>query len=248
MLTVSIVSHGQGELAQQVLDALCLADTRLSMVVVTRNIPEPWTPRWTHPRASIAVIDNRRPKGFGANHNAAFARCATPFFAALNPDLLLGETQLADILRRFDDPALGAASPLIVNPAGEIEDFQRDLMSLPNLVRRHLGRPPGPIAWIAGICLVLRSEAFRDVAGFDERYFMYCEDADLCGRLALAGWRVEVDTTLRVVHDARRRSLRSPRHLLYHVDSLLRYWASRSFWAQRRLLADASPVGAVGRR
>jgi len=246
LLTVSIVSHRQGELAQRVLDDLARTDARLSMLVVTRNVPEPWTPRWRHPSAPMVVIDNARPKGFGANHNAAFARCKTPFFAVLNPDLSFHDANLAAILPRFDDPALAAASPTILNPSGEPADFARDLMSLPNLVRRHLGRPPGPIAWVAGICLVLRSEAFRRIGGFDERYFMYCEDADLCGRLVLAGWRFAVDPELRVVHDARRRSLRSPRRFLYHVHSLLRYWASPSFWAHRRLLAGGLHAPAPG--
>lgn len=246
MLTISLVSHRQGDLAQQALDGLARADARLSKVIVTRNLPEPWTPRWEHPHAPIVVVDNPRPRGFGANHNAAFVQCTTPFFAVVNPDLRFGDASLAEILPLFDDPWLGAATPTLLNPAGDKEDFARDLMSLPNLVRRHLGRPPGPIAWIAAICLVLRSEAFRKVGGFDERFFMYCEDADLCGRLALAGWHFAIDPNLRVVHDARRHSLRSPRHFLYHVNSLLRYWAGASFWAQRRLLARGSLSAAPG--
>jgi hypothetical protein len=242
LLTVSLVSHRQGDLAQRVLDDLSRSDARLSRLIVTRNLPEPWTPRWPAGSAPLLLLDNASPRGFGANHNAAFARCTTPFFAVLNPDLLLGDTQLADILPRFDDASVGLATPTILDPSGAVADFARDLMSLPNLVRRHLGLRPGPIAWVAGICLVLRSEALRRVGGFDERYFMYCEDADLCGRLALDGWRIAIDPSLRVVHDARRRSLRSPRHFLYHLDSLLRYWASPSFRAYRRLLRGGTPA------
>jgi len=247
LLTVSIVSHRQGDLAQRVLDGLARhADPRLSTVVITRNLPEPWTPRWRHPHAPLILIDNPQPRGFGANHNAAFARCETPFFGVLNPDLSFGGTNLADILPRFDDPSLGAASPVVLEPSGEPADFARELMTLPNLVRRRLRMRQKRVDWIAGMCLVLRSEAFRQVGGFDERYFLYCEDADLCGRLALAGWRIAVDRGLSVVHDARRRSLRSPRHFLHHVRSLLKYWASESFRAQRRLLARGTATNVVG--
>jgi len=246
LLTVSIVSHRQGDLAQRVLDELARGDARLSRVVVTRNLPEPWTPQWRHPSASLVLIDNPRPRGFGANHNSAFARCETPFFAVLNPDLSFGRTMLADILPAFDDPSLGAASPLILDPSGEPADFARELMTLPNLLRRRLGRPPRRVDWLAGMCLVVRSDAFRAIGGFDERYFLYCEDADLCGRLALAGWRIAVDRGLSVVHDARRRSLRSPRHFLHHVRSLLKYWASDSFRAHRRLLAGAAATAVSG--
>ncbi len=249
MLTASLVSHRQGDIAQRVLDDLAVMDRRLTKVIVTRNVAEAWEPRLAHPSAALVVIDNPRPKGFGANHNAAFARCRDPFFAVLNPDLRFGGADLCALLPRFDDAGLALLAPTIVGPDGAAADFARDLMTLPNLVRRHLGAPPGPAAWLAGMCLVIRSAAFRAVGGFDERYFLYCEDADLCGRLVLEGWRIGAEPTLRVVHDARRRSLRSAGHLAHHVASLLRYWASGAFWRYRaRLATGAAPpvAGAPG--
>ena len=234
LLTISLISHQQGDIAQHLLDGLAAMDSHLLKVIVTLNVPEDWEPVWYHQTAALVVVRNPQPKGFGANHNAAFARCDTPFFAMLNPDLDLDGLQLANLLRCFDDPMLALVSPTVLTPQGERADIERDRMSLPNLLRRRLHRPPGPTAWIAGVCLFLRAEAFRDVGGFDERYFMYCEDADLCGRLVLAGWRFAVDPTVRIVHDARRRSLRSPRHFVYHLHSLLRYWCSSAFWAQGR--------------
>ena len=247
MLTVSVVSHGQGGLAQRVLDDLSAMDARVAHVIVTRNVPEDWTPRLAHASARLSVVDNDRAKGFGANHNAAFRACDTAFFAVLNPDLAFRGTNLPDLLRAFDDEAVGVATPTILDPDGRVADFARDLMTLPNLVRRHSGAPPrpGPPAWIAGMCLVFRSRALRDVGGFDERYFLYCEDADLCDRLALRGWTLAIDPALRVVHDARRRSLRSPARFAHHVASLLRYWRTPSFWRRRARLAGEREGGAA---
>jgi len=76
------------------------------------------------------------------------------------------------------------------------------------------------------------------MGGFDERYFMYCEDVDLCLRLRLAGLRL-VRAPVSVVHAGRGASRRSAVHLAWHVRSLLRLWCSRSFWAACRL----APVG-----
>lgn len=241
MLTVSLVSHGQGRLAQRVLDDLSLMDGRLAHVIVTRNRTEAWTPRLDHPSARLTVVDNSLARGFGANHNAAFRLSTTEFFAVLNPDLDFNGTNLPDLLGIFGDDRIAAASPTITDARGRIADFERDLMTLPNLLRRLVGlaRIPGEPAWIAGMCLVFRSSAFLGVGGFDERYFLYCEDADICGRLVLRGWALGVDPALRVIHEEHRLSLRSPFHFMHHIRSLLTYWCTKSFWRHRAMLAAA---------
>lgn len=83
--------------------------------------------------------------------------------------------------------------------------------------------------WVNGACLFFRSEAFSELKGFDERYFMYCEDTDICLRLQLAGWSMQ-GADWAVMHDARRNTGRSLRHLGWHLRSLWRLWASDSFW------------------
>jgi GT2 family glycosyltransferase len=76
-----------------------------------------------------------------------------------------------------------------------------------------------------GFFLLLRAEAFQAVRGFDENYFMYCEDVDLSIRLQLAGWRLaQGDATVTHVNHAA--SHRNLRHLAWHVSSLLRLWRS----------------------
>ncbi|MEO8937924.1 MAG: galactosyltransferase-related protein, partial [Burkholderiaceae bacterium] len=94
--------------------------------------------------------------------------------------------------------------------------------------------------WLAGMFLFVSSEAFRSVGGFDERYFMYCEDFDLCARMRLAGWDFEVEENTTVVHVAQRASHRSRRHFAWHVSSLLRMWTSSAFWRYRSLLIAES--------
>jgi hypothetical protein len=102
--------------------------------------------------------------------------------------------------------------------------------------------------WLAGMCLVMNSEAFGSVGGFDERYFLYCEDTDLCLRLQLAGWRLRHVPNVRVVHDARRASHRALRPFLWHVTSLLRLWTSSPYWSylrRRHRLAAQRQIGSA---
>ena len=72
--------------------------------------------------------------------------------------------------------------------------------------------------------VLFRKEAWESVKGFDERYFMYFEDVDICRRLRRCGWEVKYDCRVTVQHDAQRASLRNLQHLRWHMRSALRYF------------------------
>jgi len=252
MITLSVVSHGQGRLVERLFDDLArLRPKALAGVVVTRNIAEDWQAPTRIADCPVVVIDNRQPRGFGANHNAAFAQCKTPYFAVVNPDIRLTEDPFPSLLELMADAHLALVTPQILAPDGRREDFERALITPWGLVRRRLGATPAPtpaIDWLAGMFMVLRSSAYHAVGGFDERFFMYCEDADLCARLRLRDWRVAVCAQASVVHDAQRASHHSWRHLRWHLTSLLKFWLSSAFWRYRALLAREHAVGALRER
>jgi GT2 family glycosyltransferase len=81
---------------------------------------------------------------------------------------------------------------------------------------------------LAGMFMLFRSEVFRRLGGFDERYFMYYEDADLCARLRRLGHDVRRVPSSRVVHHARRTRHWIPRYLLWQLASMLRFLWSRA--------------------
>jgi N-acetylglucosaminyl-diphospho-decaprenol L-rhamnosyltransferase len=99
------------------------------------------------------------------------------------------------------------------------------------------------VDWVSGACFVVRREAFEQVGGFDEAYFMYLEDVDLCWRLGQAGWQVRYAPAAEVTHLQGISTDRHPfRMIVEHHRSLLRF-ASRSSRGWRRL---ALPLIAVG--
>jgi GT2 family glycosyltransferase len=75
--------------------------------------------------------------------------------------------------------------------------------------------------------MLFRADAFRAAGGFDEAYFLYYEDANICWRLGAAGKRVLFEPRTEVVHDARRRSRRDPAHARHHLASALRFFLTR---------------------
>jgi GT2 family glycosyltransferase len=103
------------------------------------------------------------------------------------------------------------------------------------------GSKPFSPDWVAGMFMLFCGDAFRRMGGFDEKYFLYYEDVDLCARIRLAGWRVAVCPTVTAIHDARRASHRSMRYFRWHLTSILRYFMSPVFFraVMRRRAPDS---------
>lgn len=239
-ITVSIVSHGQQGLLLPLLEQLdrhCAP--HIDKVVLTVNIPEKDlldNTSWAFP---VHRVVNARPHGFGANHNAAFRHCESDWFLVLNPDIRLENDILKTLLERAHASS-GALTPRIVEPGSAHtgpEPHRALLTPCEILARNRPGyRPPIVPAWIPGMFMLLRARAYGEIKGFDPRFFMYGEDFDLCARLRLAGWDIQVAENLQVRHDARRASRRVWRHLAWHFVSLLKVWGSTTFWRYRALL------------
>ena len=245
MLTVSVVSHGHGPLLDRLLTQLdrqpSLAGVR---VVVTLNLADEPFDASRYPRLALVGLRNAQPRGFGANHNAAFRHCQTPWFGVLNPDLTLpyGEPFTQLMRSGTDADRVAVIAPRIVNAAGQPEDSVRANLTPWSLAARQLfgrrkalavrgtSRRGEPFFWLAGMCLLLDAAAFRSVGGFDERFFLYCEDFDLCARLYNANYAIKLEPRTRLVHEAQRDSHRSLPHLRWHLASLAKVWTSAAFW------------------
>ena len=231
---LSVVSHSQGRLIRPLLGDLMALRDRITEIVITLNIPEDEAfLAEFQDRLPLRVLRNAQPKGFGANHNAAFANSTVPFFVVVNPDIRLRNFALDALLDAAARPGAGVAAPVIYASDGQLQDSARRFPTVTGLLRRKLGGPNGPdyvighkpldVDWIAGMFMVFRREVFASVNGFDDRYFMYFEDVDLCHRLHRAGLRVTLLPQARVVHDAQRASRRQLKYFLWHLSSACRY-------------------------
>lgn len=245
-LALSIVSHGHGALLQRLLSQLNAEPSLAGVkVVVTLNLPGERFDPGMFPELDITVIRNSSPRGFGANHNAAFEQCAARWFGILNPDLALAEGEpFSTMILRADTAQaqnIGLVAPRVVAANLAPEDSVRGNLTPWSLIRRSLGsrtplspsgvsRRGSPFYWVAGMCMLARAQAYRDVGGFDERFFLYCEDFDLCARMYDRGFGILLDDRSRIIHEAQRDSHRSWKHLRWHLASLMKAWCSPAFW------------------
>lgn len=243
-ITFSIVSHGQSALLEPLLVQLQQLSASLPLqVIVTENLPDTRPDLSDSAACEIRWVRNPIPKGFGANHNAAFRYCTTPYFMVLNPDVRFpADVGLRSLMDRVN-ACPGVAGPRVLSPDGRVEDSARRVPGPLRLLQRRIRRTAAPdystdkaiqqVDWIAGMCMLFDRESFSEVGGFDERYHLYCEDIDICLRLHRLGRAVSWVQSARVVHDAQRQSHRDWRYLGWHIRSLIRLGLSATYWAYR---------------
>ena len=205
-ITVSIVSHGQLALVKPLLEQLDrFSQGTVEKVVLTINVPEPDLVEAATWRFALEQIRNAAPMGFGANHNQAFRHCTTPWFLVLNPDIRF-DGDVLDPLIAQAEPRSGLLTPRILEPGKDAPEQHRAIITPSEILSRKRPdyvRPTVP-HWIPGLFMLFRSEAYRQIGGFDERFFMYGEDFDICARTQLAGWKLQVAEDLLARHDAQR--------------------------------------------
>ncbi|MDA8522488.1 glycosyl transferase [Acidovorax sp. NCPPB 4044] len=250
-LAVSVVSHGHGPLLRDMLHGMARrCRGSVTRVVLTLNVPEPLP---TPPDEAgwpfvLEVRSNPVPLGFGANHNRALAGAGESYVGVVNPDIaFLDDDPFAPLCRAAAAPGVGCAYPEQVDGQGAVQDAERELPTPSALWRRRvLKRSDRRRDWVNAAFLLFPTPAWKAAGGFDERYFMYCEDVDLCLRLRLQGLSL-VKVPVQVGHVGQRASRRRGAHLAWHIRSLFRLWASPVYRQARALLrADTAEPRRIG--
>lgn len=242
LLSLSVVSHGQIELVHQFLDDLrlrCYENGPSFEVILTMNLPERIPFRLDDYPYPIRLVSNSQPKGFGANHNAAFAMARGEYYAVINPDIRLPENPFPVLLMALSEGCTGVTAPLVLNASGQIEDSARRFPSPGTILRKVFGAARGPDYligedvlqpdWVAGMFMLFPCRVFAELGGFDVGYFLYYEDVDLCARLTMAGYAIKLCPQTHVIHEARRSSHRSFKYMKWHLASMARFFSSKPY-------------------
>ncbi len=267
-VAVVVVNYESGAVLEQTLCDLA-AETPTELVVVDNGSTDGSVDRAARHVADLpgfAVITAGTNLGYGAAVNRGVAATSAPYVLVCNPDLRVHEGTTSRLVRSLaDHPSWAMAGPLIRTAAGDRYPSARQFPSLPDAAGHALLGMVAPrnrftcayqqsrlddpdtsdttVDWVSGACFLARRSAFEQVGGFDESYFMYVEDVDLCWRLRLAGWQVGYVPGGEVTHAQGVSTDSHPyKMILEHHRSLLRF-AVRSSNGRRALLL---PVIALG--
>lgn len=257
---VTIVNTNEREEIEKSLDSL-YADSIESMldfcVVIVDNASKDNIQELIKKYKNLSVIKQDKNNGFGYSHNRAFQSVEARYYFLLNPDTEFPAGR--NFLRRFVDfmdnnPKIGLAGPKIYYPDGSLQyscyrfpTFFQPIFSRTSLGRTLMGQKATenylmkdfdhnstiPVDWVMGSAMFFRRDAYKEIGGFDERFFMYAEDSDLCRRLWEAGWAVYYvhDGWLRHVHGRASaktqgvlKSIFRNRYTRIHIYSWLKYF------------------------
>jgi GT2 family glycosyltransferase len=170
----------------------------------------------------VALLASERNVGYGAAANRMLAACRSEYVLLLNTDTQLEPNTLRSLQTYLDQhPRVAVVGPRLVNTDGSLQvscfPFPSPLFALlratflgalvgavPGLRQRYLPAWPHDqaraVPWVVGAVLAIRRPAFSAVGGFDESFFMYAEESDLCYRLRAAGWRTDFTPVTSVTH------------------------------------------------
>jgi N-acetylglucosaminyl-diphospho-decaprenol L-rhamnosyltransferase len=225
-----------------------LADTSagpVELVVVDNGSTDGSTDALRAALPGVRVVRAPGNLGYSRAANLGIAATRAPIVAVMNADLVVEPGAAKSLLDRLDhESRLGAIGPQLRNPDGSVYPSARTLPSIPDAVghallglwnpeNRYTARyrqldadpfAPRLVDVVSGAAIWLRRTALDDVGGWDERYFMYLEDTDLCWRLRRAGWDVAYEPSAVVHHEQGAITARVPyRMLLEHHRSAWRF-------------------------
>lgn len=195
----------------------------------------------------VLLIRNTANRGFAAASNQAISAGRGRYLILLNPDTLVREGSLEEMVGFLDHrPLAGGAGPRLFNPDGSPQPSVRSFPTISSALSRHsiLGKVgffrragadylqsdfdygrPAVVDQPMGAALMLRREALDAVGLLDERFFLYFEEVDLCRRLTRAGWPLWYNPAAEVVHRGGESTAQAgARSLFYYFQSQFRYF------------------------
>ena len=199
----------------------------------------------------IQLVANEQNRGFPAANNQGLDLSRGRHLLLLNPDTEVVGDALATMVRYLDEqPTVGALGPQLRYPDGSLQSSRRRFPTLATalvestvlqewwrdnrILRRYYvadapADPPDDaiqtVDWVIGACIAVRRQAYEQVGGLDEGYFMYSEELDWCRRIVDAGWEVVYLPTATVIHHEGKSSEQAvlARHIRFQ-SSKVRYF------------------------
>lgn len=200
-VSVIIVNYNTGDLIQRCVDSvLRQTDCQFEVIVVDNASQDNSLDVLQSYDDRIKLIANAKNVGFGKANNQAFAVSTGKFIFLLNPDATLKKENTLSAFLDYMGSHLscGVVGPVVTKNHNPTEP--QYVYPGQHHLKKELEALPGEIAWIIGASMFIRREVYEKVAGFDEDYFLYGEEADLCLRVRRAGWSIGYAKNIRVDH------------------------------------------------
>ena len=150
---------------------------------------------------SVHLVANTENVGFAAANNQVLPQCKGRYVFSLNPDTEVMSDTFSEAISFMDvNPSIGLAGTKIINPDGTLQWSVSYKYPGQKYTTNELSELPGNIACVLGASMIARSELIKKIGGFDEDFFLYGEDQDLCLRIRKLGYEIGYIDSATVVH------------------------------------------------
>ena len=221
---------------------------QLSLFVVDNNSPDSTGKKIEEEfKGEITSLNLAENVGFGKGHNSVLPFIESDYHAVINPDITISEDVLAELVQYMEaNPKVAVVVPKLLFPSGEVQNIAKRQPSLLALISRRIHLPflkkieehylmldedlekPQSIEFCTGCFFVMRTDIFKKINGFDERYFMYFEDADI-GRQALEYGELVYLPSVEVYHAWHRQTKKKASHFFMQLNSMFKYFKKWGF-------------------
>jgi len=201
-LSIIIVTYNSADVVGPCLESIGRGEDPSVEIFVVDNASRDGTADFVRRNYPFVMLQaNAENRGFAAANNQAIPFCRGRYVVFLNPDTVVGAGALATMAEFMDaNPRVGLAGPRIVNPDGTVQHSVSTRYPGGKYGVQELAGLPGAIACVMGACQIVRREILEELNGFDERFFLYAEDQDLCLRIRKLGWEIGIIGSAEVTH------------------------------------------------
>lgn len=239
---ISVVSHNH---ADMIMNMKCLPELANYFNVIIKNNVGNDSVKLTEycKENNINIIDDDYGMGFGLNNNIVYQYCThhlnmteNDLFILVNPDVVVTPECIKQLLTLFSNETVDIATIALYKDENyTIRDFAvRRYPTLLAFVSSLLGisknytKCADDVDWFAGSFMAFRSGIYQSLGGFDENYFMYCEDVDICYRAKQKGYKLRFYPDIKAIHKAQHNNRKIlSKHFNWHVKSAVRFLLSK---------------------
>lgn len=244
-LTITIVSYHNGEDVKKAVESIekYTPENIKKQIYIVDNSenPEMNPGKLTELYPDADYLVTGKNLGFGGGHNYVLKQLDSKYHAIVNPDIILEEDAFSKLISFMQDESIGMCVPRLVDEEGELlAVYRRELTVWDMFLRMFLKgafkkrqayhtmqdadySKPFDVPFAQGSFLLIRTELFQRLGGFDERFFLYMEDADLCKRVNQVS-RLCYCPDTKVIHKWEKGSHKSKKLFQLHVQSMISYF------------------------
>jgi GT2 family glycosyltransferase len=245
MITASVVLFNESlETLEKTVDSFLKTPLEKKLFLIDNSPKNSLEKYFKHPEIEYIFVGKNT--GFGAGHNIILDTINSEFHLILNPDVVFSSEVIPALIKTLkEEPSVSFVTPKVLYPNKEVQKVCRKHPTISGLLNRRLRLSKnGSMSneykdqdferrfypdFIHGCFMLFKTIDFQNLKGFDARYFLYFEDADICRKIDLVGKNKLYYPEVQITHQYRRGSSKSMKLFFYHLSSALRYFLKWGF-------------------